>query len=151
MPLEASNSFKHSVHLVNLLFLVSNQFNQQDWLRKKVHIMKSVSWTYQLLLGSVHPLVHPVSKYFNQPECLQKVFLTIFHNSKSVTKMSVARISVAKMSVDKIRQTDRQTDGQTDRRTDGQTDRQTDRHKCTCAFAANNQTDLEKVHLVPIL
>ena len=27
--------------------------------------------------------------------------LTIFHNSKSVAKMSVARISVAKMSVDK--------------------------------------------------
>ena len=28
--------------------------------------------------------------------------LTIFHNSKSVAKMSVARISVAKMSVDKM-------------------------------------------------
>ena len=56
--------------------------------------------------------------------------------------MSVARISVAKMSVDKIRQTDR-TDGQTDGWMDGRTDGQTDRHKCTYAFAANNQTDLE--------
>ena len=71
---------------------------------------------------SVHPKVYPVSKYYNQPECLQKVLLTIFHNSKSVAKMSVARISVSKMSVDKIRQ----TDGQMVRRTDGQMDRQTD-------------------------
>ena len=53
------------------------------------------------------------------------------------------------------RQTDRQTDGQTDRRTDGKTERRkdgkADRRTGTCAFAANNQTDLEKLHLGPIL
>ena len=69
---------------------------------------------------NVHPSIPlsiwyiSVSKQFDKPEFLPRVVhimkrrvlniltLTIFHNSKSVAKMSVARISVAKMSVDKM-------------------------------------------------
>jgi len=79
----------------------------------------------------------------------QRVLDSVQHSVQNSVKHSVQHQTGTKQGPNRENFSFEMDNGKTDRHTDGQTE--TKVHLLSCAVAANNQTDLHKLHLGPIV